>query len=101
MDINDQLDENAADLRNFAAGNPGAEAPGAAQPGPAAAPASSAPAEPLVSGRAVSRLQIIIAAIILIGLVTALYFFLQSHSIKSGQVPSGQPLIPIKSTPRT
>lgn len=82
MDINDQLDENAADLRNVEADVQ-----------------SPQPNVPVVSdvgspGRNASRIQIVITIGFLIAFVAMVYIFLQNQSIGSGQRAGSDPFMP-------
>ncbi len=84
LNVNDQLEENAVDLRNVQTD---------IQP-----PQANAPVAPVVSSsiRSVSLTKIVLAIAIMIGFVIIVYLFLQKQSIRSGQGPSPTPLTPIK-----
>ena len=86
MSINDQFDENAADLRNIPAGQSGPQAGN-----PVASATSS-------QDRKVSWVEIVLAVGVMIGVVGILYFVLQQQSIRSGQQSSLAPLTPIQSS---
>lgn len=77
MALNEQLDENAADLRNIEAQPPVASVP-------------SAPVQD--TNRNVSRTEIAVAIGIMIGLVVIVYFFLARQPAPSAPIPVQQPL---------
>jgi len=79
MDINDQLDENAADLRNIPAGSPGAEASGVGQ-----SPQEALPSPPVsvgVSKRSISPGMAVLVCVATAGLAALVYFWLQKQSV--------------------
>jgi len=90
MDINNELDQNAADLRNVAE----AQLPQAAR-----AEALTPPKG--LSQRNVSKVQVILAVVILIGVVLGVWIFLQKQTASrmSVSIPVNQPLAPPSQSP--